>query len=771
MTQAIVTTLFVIACMRIPSAQTDSVVDTGSTLTTVVSPTGTLRRSARQAPRHHVDLIPTETVCLHPLGDKTDPHTNYILRVVHTTPSANYSVMVKSYEPMTIEGVDYGAPVTYIKENRRCDDPNKRLTTLTEEIMFDFSRFFNGFGSHCYSNAIVFWYRMSMFELFDEVRITGATPNPLTYRLTTPGLDELSDDGATRGCHVFPPSDHCTRVYSTGCSEKAENSVCESYTAKRPTSTPTGADRVMRAYAADNTSYRCRCVDGYETLKRRPQILGGDSKMSCRDIQECAVGGTTHAHTCSPTSEVCLNGPGSYECMSTSVSQTPVACPTSDTSHPLVRIGGPDNPEYERCMNSTVVLPEEINCNVSDTYDLPIWVKIFLPFYGLEGFSTRPNMNMTVTVVTTQETLHETIFSAACKTTPFPMFGSHDLAQRVAPYTRKEHISIPPDMQKYFKEQSIHTLERVNEGVMHLLCHSNALVLWGKGTLGNVRKVSIPNYPAGQPATTIHREYTRNPSTPLDGQCEKLGASDKCFGGQANQRCPPASSICVDKPDGVPYAVDGGRYGCDCLPGYTPENDQCVVNVQCSSGFNLVNKTCVDINECEMGTPCAATHEVCENTRGGFNCINGKTCPAGRKLNKRTNECVDVDECLLGTDNCDRNTTRCINTPDSYRCLCKSSVLKPETGEIYKNLSHCVPVMLEYRILDPSKIRCCGHYTDTAVFLVKGRVNERGQFTQVTPVACLHASEHDLSRYTRAQLAKSFVQPYLLHEKDSSELE
>ena len=195
-------------------------------------------------------------------------------------------------------------------------------------------------------------------------------------------------------------------------------------------------------------------------------------------------------------------------------------------------------------MNSTV---EEINCNVSDKYDLPIWVKIFLPFYGLEGFSTRPNMNMTVTVVTTQETVHEIIFSMACKTNPYPMFGSHDLAQRVAPYTRKEHISIPPDMQKYFKEQSIHTLERVNEGVMHLLCHSNALVLWGKGTLGNVRKVPISNYPAGQPATTMHREYTQNLSTPLDGQCEKLGGSDKCFGGLANQRCPPASSICVDK--------------------------------------------------------------------------------------------------------------------------------------------------------------------------------------------------------------------------------
>ena len=121
---------------------------------------------------------------------------------------------------------------------------------------------------------------MSMFELFDKVRITGATPNPLTYRLNTPGLDEFSDDGATRAWHVFPPSDPCTRVYSTGCSEKAENSVCESYTAKRPTSTPT--DRVMRAYAADNTAYRCRCVDGYETLMRRPQISGGDSQMSCR---------------------------------------------------------------------------------------------------------------------------------------------------------------------------------------------------------------------------------------------------------------------------------------------------------------------------------------------------------------------------------------------------------------------------------------------------------------------------------------------------------
>ena len=39
----------------------------------------------------------------------------------------------------------------------------------------------------------------------------------------------------------------------------------------------------------------------------------------------------------------------------------------------------------------------------------------------------------------------------------------------------------------------------------------------------------------------------------------------------------------------------------------------------------------------------------------------------------------DVDECVLGTDNCDPNFGICINTPGNFQCVCQSDLLLERT--------------------------------------------------------------------------------------------
>lgn len=83
----------------------------------------------------------------------------------------------------------------------------------------------------------------------------------------------------------------------------------------------------------------------------------------------------------------------------------------------------------------------------------------------------------------------------------------------------------------------------------------------------------------------------------------------------------------------------------------------------CDDGFELIEGTCVDIDECELGTDTCDALATCNNTSGSFSCGD---CPAGYEGEGATG-CTDIDECELGTDACDTLVT-CNNTPGSYTC-------------------------------------------------------------------------------------------------------
>ena len=78
----------------------------------------------------------------------------------------------------------------------------------------------------------------------------------------------------------------------------------------------------------------------------------------------------------------------------------------------------------------------------------------------------------------------------------------------------------------------------------------------------------------------------------------------------------------------------------------------------CRSGFQTIEGSCFDINECESRN--CPENSTCENNVGSFTC----TCNTGYDGEL----CLDVDECLAnGT--CDEHA-ECTNTIGSYSCNC-----------------------------------------------------------------------------------------------------
>ncbi|MBN2715741.1 MAG: Ig-like domain repeat protein, partial [Deltaproteobacteria bacterium] len=88
----------------------------------------------------------------------------------------------------------------------------------------------------------------------------------------------------------------------------------------------------------------------------------------------------------------------------------------------------------------------------------------------------------------------------------------------------------------------------------------------------------------------------------------------------------------------------------------------------CPAGYTDTNgdgTQCDDINECTLGTDNCDSLTTCTNTTGGFNCSG---CPSGYSdTNDDGTVCADINECTAGTDNCDSLTT-CTNTAGGFSC-------------------------------------------------------------------------------------------------------
>lgn len=125
-----------------------------------------------------------------------------------------------------------------------------------------------------------------------------------------------------------------------------------------------------------------------------------------------------------------------------------------------------------------------------------------------------------------------------------------------------------------------------------------------------------------------------------------------------------------------------GSFTCTCPDGYRKISSECVdidecryrycqhscVNspgsfaCQCEPGFQLAgnNRSCVDVNECDMGAPC---QQRCYNTYGTFIC----RCDQGYELGQDGFACNDIDECRYSSYLCQY---QCQNVPGRFSCVC-----------------------------------------------------------------------------------------------------
>ena len=105
-------------------------------------------------------------------------------------------------------------------------------------------------------------------------------------------------------------------------------------------------------------------------------------------------------------------------------------------------------------------------------------------------------------------------------------------------------------------------------------------------------------------------------------------------------------------------------------------------------GNDILHRTCalapenIDIDECETDGDECDPNASCMNTPGSFTCVcnqaysgdglncNGKICCiTSKQENYFIQKNSDIDECVVGSHNCDPNA-RCTNIPGSFTCAC-----------------------------------------------------------------------------------------------------
>ena len=80
------------------------------------------------------------------------------------------------------------------------------------------------------------------------------------------------------------------------------------------------------------------------------------------------------------------------------------------------------------------------------------------------------------------------------------------------------------------------------------------------------------------------------------------------------------------------------------------------------------------MDECKGNNDCHS-NATCSNTDGGHNC----TCKGGFAGNGSV--CRDVDECESSINDCDPNTTLCVNGIGNYLCKCRTGYENRSAGK------------------------------------------------------------------------------------------
>ncbi|XP_041472640.1 mucin-4-like [Lytechinus variegatus] len=128
--------------------------------------------------------------------------------------------------------------------------------------------------------------------------------------------------------------------------------------------------------------------------------------------------------------------------------------------------------------------------------------------------------------------------------------------------------------------------------------------------------------------------------------------------------------------------LDG--YYCSCDDGFTLSLDErsCIDNAGCTPaamnntgssnctcdpGYEFLNGSCSDFDECSNDVDECPDTSTCINTDGDYFC----SCIAGYDAINETKSCADIDECDTGEHNCIPMLNRqCMNTIGNFACVC-----------------------------------------------------------------------------------------------------
>lgn len=150
-------------------------------------------------------------------------------------------------------------------------------------------------------------------------------------------------------------------------------------------------------------------------------------------------------------------------------------------------------------------------------------------------------------------------------------------------------------------------------------------------------------------------------------------AGDVDVGGTVLQLATGSAHTCALLDDGTVKCWGDGSFG-QLGTGSTSD----IGDNETPSGSRAVMASFVD--ECALEGACG-TNAVCVNEADGFSC----ECADGFESNG--SECIDKDECALGSSECDANAA-CVNTDGAYTCTCKPGY--HGDGRACTNAGECV---------------------------------------------------------------------------------
>ncbi|XP_064597834.1 LOW QUALITY PROTEIN: uncharacterized protein LOC135464334 [Liolophura sinensis] len=106
---------------------------------------------------------------------------------------------------------------------------------------------------------------------------------------------------------------------------------------------------------------------------------------------------------------------------------------------------------------------------------------------------------------------------------------------------------------------------------------------------------------------------------------------------------------------------------------------------ECQDGFEMVpSGDCVNINECSDGKDnCDADTSTCKDRDGGYDCL----CKQGYTKNA-SNQCEDVNECQSGRYDCHRPSTVCKNINGGFECECRQGYKRLDSKQC-EDINEC----------------------------------------------------------------------------------